>query len=1014
MPETARVAELTPDAKVERTLSEESEPERRPHPANLQARILYQQKTIGNRAVQRLIKSGSLHPPTKTTPPAWRKTQEPNTDSSSRPIDRQTSEPSPPVPSRSGMPEFQIPRATTQAGSASAPTFPKQAIHATQSAGRNQVHRAWYNFSIPFTDYEFDPSLEGLKTAGNLAVDKAKQGATWVKDKVVAAAEWVAQKIESVIHAGIEWLTGKFDEIKEFAKSSFADVKGAVSSALGAITSPLGAITTAISTMDAGILSAAWRALTAGANAAWQTAKTAVNGVLSVGGGIWETVSKYVDWLFSTVGDLLDSDAFNLLPDVVQAPIKGLYNTVRDLWTSIRDFWTDLWKRLTSFVKGLLDSIQGFVQKVVSYAIDKVIETVTKLKEVYDFIQRFVHDPESVLKPIIASIAGKIKAEAPGKSKEVAQQKSGEAWASRQSSQTSTAVVHRSPDGGAETRSTTTRDEVDKNLNRELAAQWAALDIPKMLWDTVVNTFWPPATIRAIGHEFYELWNTDWKNAASSLFAPRNIFDDFVGFWHDVWSNFLVLLDFPLALWRRLNSILTLLMGYVTIILVLVGLVGGAIAGGGVPGAMAGAWAGAQLAWAIGEALFLSFFLAESSSALKAFLALYTARQTEIEKQREYVQIAASVIGMGVAIVIALLFSLLGVLAREIVGRIKARGGGAPKELPPGKGETDTDPSKQEPKPEAETVPGKAALEADVKTAQADATALRDTIKQTTRAEERAPLDARAAEIQQKLARLQEDAGRATNADDVQRGRQQLQDLRNDLDALRKDAKVAEVPGRLSLQQDISAAKLRSASLRQSIDALTGNDQRTLRPQLDTVDAELGRLEQRAQNVPTMEQAQRLREALDSANKSMDDIAHHPLLELGLRGEVLDALESLENIKKDPVGDINKEISEQGNPKNHYEAARREARGEVVSRGPDGTPYDHIGDLQRAYDGLDNVRRALQREMDHPLASITDRGLNVLLNKFSEVQGIMSRLKGFLDSIGQGNFPPYHTFPPGT
>jgi hypothetical protein len=146
----------------------------------------------------------------------------------------------------------------------------------------------------------------------------------------------------------------------------------------------------------------------------------------------------------------------------------------------------------------------------------------------------------------------------------------------------------------------------------------------------------------------------------------------------------------------------------------------------------------------------------------------------------------------------------------------------------------------------------------------------------------------------------------------------------------------------------------------------------------------------------------------------MDDIEHNPLLELGLRGQALDALRSMENIKKDPVGDINSEISERGNPQNHYEAARREARGDVVSRRPDGTPYSHIGDLQRAYDGLNNVRRALQREMDNPLDSITERGTRVLTQKFSEVQGIISKLKGFLDQIGQGNFPPYHTFPPGT
>jgi len=549
---------------------------------------------------------------------------------------------------------------------------------APSATGTPKVQGAWYNFDIPFTDYQFDPSLEGLKTAGNLAVDKAKEGATWVKDQAVAAAEWVVDEIKSLIDTGIGWLKDKFNEIQEFAKSSFTDIKGAVSGALGGITSPIDAITNAIRTMDAGILSTAWRALTAGANAAWQAVKAVIDGVLKFGGGIWETVSGYVDSLFSTVDDLLDSRAFDLLPDVVQSPIRGLYKTVKGLWTKIRDFWTDFWKRLTDFIRDLLQSIEDFVNRVVSYAIDQVIETVKKLSEVYAFVKRLVDDPESVLRPIITSIAGKIQGEAPGKAREVAGQKMAEAWSSGQSSQSPATVVHRSPDGAAK-RSTASRAEVNENVERHLAQHWAALDIPTMLWDTVVNMFWPPATVQAIGHEFYELWNTDWKNTADSLFTPRNIFDDFSGFWHDVWSNFLVLLDFPLALWRRLNSILMLLMGYVTIILILVGLVGGAIVGN-VPGALAGAAAGAQLAWAIGEGLFISFLLAESSSALKAFLDLYTALQTEPEKQRDYLQIAASTIGLGVAIVVAILFSLLGALVRDIVGRIK----GARPKLPPG------------------------------------------------------------------------------------------------------------------------------------------------------------------------------------------------------------------------------------------------------------------------------------------------------------------------------------------
>jgi hypothetical protein len=131
--------------------------------------------------------------------------------------------------------------------------------------------------------------------------------------------------------------------------------------------------------------------------------------------------------------------------------------------------------------------------------------------------------------------------------------------------------------------------------------------------------------------------------------------------------------------------------------------------------------------------------------------------------------------------------------------------------------------------------------------------------------------------------------------------------------------------------------------------------------------------------------------------------------QLGLSERATEALTRMENIKADPVGDANAQPNH-----NHYGAARREAVGEVVARRPDGTPFDHIRDLQEAYRGLENVRAALEAEMRNPPDTMTERGLRVLLDKYSELQGIMSRLKGFLSSIGQGNFPPFHQWPPGS
>jgi hypothetical protein len=91
--------------------------------------------------------------------------------------------------------------------------------------GVPNIQAAWYNFRIPFTDYEFDPSIEGIKTAAGVVADKAQEGAAWVKDKVVEGVEWIFDKISALVNAGIEWLTDKFNDIKEFATSSFEDIK---------------------------------------------------------------------------------------------------------------------------------------------------------------------------------------------------------------------------------------------------------------------------------------------------------------------------------------------------------------------------------------------------------------------------------------------------------------------------------------------------------------------------------------------------------------------------------------------------------------------------------------------------------------------------------------------------------------------------------------------------------------------------------------------------------------------
>ncbi|MEG3960460.1 polymorphic toxin type 28 domain-containing protein, partial [Microcoleus sp. herbarium2] len=110
----------------------------------------------------------------------------------------------------------------------------------------------------------------------------------------------------------------------------------------------------------------------------------------------------------------------------------------------------------------------------------------------------------------------------------------------------------------------------------------------------------------------------------------------------------------------------------------------------------------------------------------------------------------------------------------------------------------------------------------------------------------------------------------------------------------------------------------------------------------------------------------------------------------GLSERATAEIRSFENLKSNVVGDINSQPNH-----NHYDAARREARGEVVALRPDDTPFDHIRELEDTYRGLQRIREALENEMARLPNTLTNRGLDVLVGRNKEVQDELNRLKRF-------------------
>jgi len=530
----------------------------------------------------------------------------------------------------------------------------------------SQVQGHWYNFSIPFTDYEFDPSIEGVKTAAGV-----------VKDKVVEGAEWIFNKIKGLINDGKEWLIGKWNAIKEFGKTCFDNVKSGFGNLIQFITSPLSTFIAALSVMNADLLGGMWNLIKTGANALWTGINTVINGVLSVGRTIWNGVAGIVNGMFSTISGLMDSTGFSLLPGWLQDEARSLFASMQSLWNNVSAYWSDLLQRLTSTVQEILDSVRSFIDNILNFGIGAVVSMVRNLREVYDFMKKLFADPEGTIRPTLDKLAGKLNKEAPPKAKDLGVQTAKQNYPGG----VANGLIQKAGKGNSEERSTATLDEVASGILYYVGKAWDSLDIKQMLWDTVVNMFWPPATIKAIYKQFSELWNDDWKTTLDSLYTPRNFLEDPIGCLHDLWSNFLILLDFPLALWRTLNNVVGLLMGYVSIIIILVEAIIGGIAAvevGVVPGILAGAAAGLETVAALGEALMASYLAAESATVITELIRLFTARQTCEKRQVDILTAVASFIAMAVALILEALMALLSELVNLIASFLKD----APKPAP--------------------------------------------------------------------------------------------------------------------------------------------------------------------------------------------------------------------------------------------------------------------------------------------------------------------------------------------
>lgn len=544
--------------------------------------------------------------------------------------------------------------------------------------------------------------------------------------------------VVTTLRSGWTSVTGIVSTLQNAAKQGVANALGGIFAAAGRLRQAVMSMDAdAVESAWAGVTgaaSAAWqgataagRALADGLGNAWNRLKTGFSTGLDVAGraatavatavkdlavgaaervkGLWNGLTERAGQLGGVLGAV-----GRLLRPVVERLLSG----ARSVWQGVQSQWdrvkstaagikvqvvsaaTAAWERAKSAASGVFDGISGAWTRVKAGASSAFDRISGGIRSAWQRLQRFsigslvsklrrytaplraieevIADPEATLAPFATPIATTLASGMPGAAEDAARSRvPGGAGELARPPAASLPPVQRqeAPETAADARTTSSFAELWAGLKAAFKDKWAKLDVKKMALDALISIVWPWPKI---GEEFSNM-GKDFSKAAGNLFMPRNLLADPLGCLHDLWSDVMKLLDFPLILWRRLNNIALLLLGPITIALTVIGFIGGSIAGtvlgtiagalagvgiGAAPGAgvglagggVGGAGAGFGVAMSLGQAFLISFVAGEATALVKVLADLLTTRQTRMEKADDYNTAADSSLGLGITAVL--------------------------------------------------------------------------------------------------------------------------------------------------------------------------------------------------------------------------------------------------------------------------------------------------------------------------------------------------------------------------
>jgi hypothetical protein len=161
MPQTVRTEATATETKVEPRRMDDRTREANDRPNNLHDHVLRHQRTVGNRAVQRLIESPA---PTLFFKPSSARR---NTHNEEREPDE--------------APAVAQPANHTDTAAQVVPLPPRAQV--TKSAGAPSIQRAWYNFDIPFTASKAStrPRVSSRTPPSRRSIGSSTRSAIWCR-----------------------------------------------------------------------------------------------------------------------------------------------------------------------------------------------------------------------------------------------------------------------------------------------------------------------------------------------------------------------------------------------------------------------------------------------------------------------------------------------------------------------------------------------------------------------------------------------------------------------------------------------------------------------------------------------------------------------------------------------------------------------------------------------------------------------------------------------------------------